>query len=95
MHAPAARRARRRKQELPNRTLCTSRQARGQGHTTRLLQAALAEVGEAPCRINAQTYLVEMYAKHGFKADGEEFIEDGIPHTPMRRGGGEPFVAVS
>lgn len=40
-------------------------------------------------------YLVEMYAKHGFKADGEEFIEDGIPHTPMRRGGGEPFVAVS
>jgi ElaA protein len=75
--------------------LCTSRQARGQGHTTRLLQAALAEVGEAPCRINAQTYLVEMYAKHGFKADGEEFIEDGIPHTPMRRGGGEPFVAVS
>ncbi|ANS27585.1 UPF0039 protein [Rhodococcus opacus] len=68
--------------------LCTSRPARGQGHTTRLLRAALAEVGDAPCRINAQTYLVDMYAKHGFKPDGEEFVEDGIPHVPMRRGGG-------
>ena len=28
-----------------------------------------------------------MYAKHGFKPDGEEFVEDGIPHVPMRRGG--------
>ena len=67
--------------------LCTSKPARGRGHTTRLLQAALAEVGSAPCRINAQTYLVDMYAKHGFKPDGDEFIEDGIPHVPMRRGG--------
>ncbi len=66
--------------------LCTSAPARGRGHTTRLLQAALAEVGSAPCRINAQTYLVDMYAKHGFKPDGDEFIEDGIPHVPMRRG---------
>ncbi|KAA0023269.1 GNAT family N-acetyltransferase [Antrihabitans cavernicola] len=71
--------------------LCTSRSARGRGHTTRILQAALAEVGSAPCRINAQTYLVDMYAKHGFKLDGEEFVEDGIPHVPMRRGGGEPW----
>ena len=68
--------------------LCTARPARGQGHTTRLLRAALAEVGDAPCRINAQTYLVDMYAKHGFRPDGEEFVEDGIPHVPMRRGGG-------
>jgi ElaA protein len=70
--------------------LCTSRPARGQGHTTRLLRAALAEVGSAPCRINAQTYLVDMYAKHGFTPDGEEFVEDGIPHVPMKRGGGAP-----
>lgn len=71
--------------------LCTARSARGRGHTTRLLQAALAEVGEAPCRINAQTYLIDMYGKHGFLLDGEEFVEDGIPHVPMRRGGGEPW----
>ncbi|EOM76028.1 GNAT family N-acetyltransferase [Rhodococcus rhodnii] len=65
--------------------LCTERSARGKGHTTRLLRAALAEVGDATCRINAQTYLVDMYGKHGFVADGEEFVEDGIPHVPMRR----------
>ena len=41
--------------------VCTKRDARGHGHTTRLLQAALAEVGDYPCRINAQTYLEEMY----------------------------------
>ena len=41
--------------------MCTKRTARGQGHTTRLLQAALAEVGDYPCRIDAQTYLEEMY----------------------------------
>ncbi|WP_280266297.1 GNAT family N-acetyltransferase [Nocardia wallacei] len=66
--------------------LCTSPPARGHGYTTRLLQAALAETGSAPVRLNAQTYLVDMYTKHGFEADGEEYIEDGIPHIPMRRG---------
>ncbi len=43
--------------------VCTKRTARGHGHTTRLLQAALAEVGDYPCRINAQTYLEDMYAQ--------------------------------
>jgi len=67
--------------------VCTKREARGQGHTTRLLQAALAEVGDYPCRINAQTYLQGLYARHGFLPDGEEFVEDGIPHVPMLRAG--------
>lgn len=67
--------------------VCTKRAARGQGHTTRVLQAALAEVGDHPCRINAQTYLADMYAAHGFVADGEEFVEDGIPHVPMLKYG--------
>ncbi|UGT63624.1 GNAT family N-acetyltransferase [Nocardia asteroides] len=66
--------------------LCTARPVRGQGYTTRLLQAALAEVGSHPVRLNAQSHLVELYAKHGFTAEGPEFVEDGIPHTPMRRG---------
>jgi ElaA protein len=65
--------------------VCTKRSARGQGHTTRLLQAALAEVGDYPCRIDAQTYLEEMYRQHGFVRAGEEFVEDGIPHVPMLR----------
>ncbi|MEV4234994.1 MULTISPECIES: GNAT family N-acetyltransferase [unclassified Nocardia] len=66
--------------------LCTSVPARGHGYTTRLVQAALAEAGSATVRLSAQTYLVDMYAKFGFKPDGDEFEEDGIMHLPMRRG---------
>lgn len=65
--------------------LCTAAGFRGQGHTKRVLQAALAEVGDTPCRLDAQSYLVQMYAKHGFAPDGAEFVQDGIAHTPMRR----------
>jgi ElaA protein len=65
--------------------VCTKQSARGGGHATRLLQAALADVGEHPCHLNAQTYLVEMYARHGFAVAGDEFVEDGIPHVPMLR----------
>jgi ElaA protein len=63
--------------------VCTKRSARGHGHTNRLLQAALAEVGDYPCRINSQTYLAERYGRHGFVRDGDEFLDDGIPHVPM------------
>jgi len=66
--------------------LCTAVPARGHGYTTRLLQAALAETGSATVRLNAQSYLVDMYAKYGFVPDGKEFLDDGIPHVPMRRG---------
>ncbi|AOW92402.1 GNAT family N-acetyltransferase [Rhodococcus sp. WMMA185] len=71
--------------------VCTANDARGQGHATRLLSAALAEVGDALCRIDAQNHLEDMYARHGFKQDGEWFVEDGILHVPMCRGGGAAF----
>jgi len=67
--------------------LCTRKDVRGEGHTTRLLQAALAEVRDKPCVIHAQSYLVDMYAMHGFEVTGEEFVLDGIPHVPMQRVG--------
>lgn len=67
--------------------VCTKRSARGRGHTTRLLRAALAEVGDYPCRIDAQAYLTEMYVQQGFIRDGEDFVDDGIPHVPMLRPG--------
>jgi ElaA protein len=66
--------------------VCTKRTARGHGHANRLLQAALAEVGDHACRINAQTYLEDMYIHLGFVRDGEEFLDDGIPHVPMLHG---------
>ena len=65
--------------------VCTRAAARGHGYATRRLQAALADVGADPCALNAQTYLIDMYARHGFVVDGDEFCEDGIPHVPMLR----------
>lgn len=65
--------------------VCTHASHRGRGHAGRLIQAALAEVGSHPCRLSAQSYLADMYARHGFARDGEEFVEDGIPHVPMLR----------
>lgn len=72
--------------------VCTKRDARGKGHTSRLLLAALAEVGDYPCRIDAQTYLEDLYTRHGFGRDGAEFVEDGIPHIPMLRSGARTGV---
>lgn len=65
--------------------VCTRNAERGHGHTNRLMQAALAEVGSHPCRLSAQSYLADMYARHGFTRDGDEYVEDGIPHVPMLR----------
>ncbi|MBQ1073613.1 GNAT family N-acetyltransferase [Micromonospora sp. C31] len=61
--------------------------ARGGGHAGRLLTAALELVGDRPCVLAAQSHLVGLYARHGFAVAGPEYVEDGIPHTPMRREG--------
>ena len=47
------------------------------------LEAAKIEMGADSVFIEAQTYALPFYAKFGFEACGEEFLEDGIPHTPM------------
>jgi ElaA protein len=65
--------------------VCTGASVRGRGYATLLMEAALAEIGPNPCRIHAQTYLADMYGSLGFVQDGEEFVEDGIPHVPMLR----------
>jgi ElaA protein len=65
--------------------VCTARQARRRGGLRRLLEAALGEVGDAPCVLDAQRYCVELFGAFGFVVDGAEFTEDGIPHVPMRR----------
>lgn len=35
--------------------------------------------------LNAQTHAAPFYARHGFAAFGEEFMEAGIPHVAMAR----------
>ncbi|RAO27466.1 UPF0039 protein [Micromonospora noduli] len=59
--------------------------ARGGGHAGRLMTAALEVVGNRSCVLEAQSHLVAFYARHGFTVSGPEYVEDGIPHTPMRR----------
>lgn len=66
--------------------VCAARQARGKGEARRLIEAALADVGDRPCVLDAQSHLVALYEAVGFVRSGEEFTEDGIAHIPMRRG---------
>lgn len=57
--------------------------SRGAHLTGRLIEHALT-LAERPVVLDAQSHLVHVYARHGFVPDGPEFVEDGIPHTPMR-----------
>jgi ElaA protein len=59
---------------------------RGQGYAAALVTEALRRFGDRPVVIGAQTYLEGWYAGFGFRRDGEDYLEDGIPHLPMRRG---------
>ncbi len=65
-----------------------ARAARGRGLADGLMRAALEHCRSAdPTRdvvLDAQTPLAGWYAGFGFVVDGAEFLEDGIPHTPMR-----------
>ena len=63
-----------------------AKHARGAGHAARLMTAALELIGDRPCVLDAQSQVLDFYARRGFVATGEEYIEDGIPHFPMRRG---------
>ena len=53
--------------------------------TSSITRAALVVVGDRPSVLAAQTPLAGWYATFGYVPDGEPFVEDGIPHTPMRR----------
>lgn len=59
--------------------------ARGAGLAGELMRAALTRIGERECLLDAQAHLVRLYTGLGFQASGPEFLEDGIPHVPMRR----------
>lgn len=61
------------------------RSARGRGLAAALVDAALAEIGERPSVLDAQSPLAGFYAGFGYAVTGPEFVEDGIPHLPMRR----------
>jgi predicted GNAT family N-acyltransferase len=49
-----------------------------------LLRIATCE-GLPTLVLNAQSHAIAFYAKFGFRAEGEVFLEAGIPHQAMRR----------
>lgn len=57
---------------------------RGRGWADRLITTALAAVSGRDVVLDAQSPLARWYGTFGFIVDGPEFVEDGIPHTPMR-----------
>ncbi|MBE1488096.1 GNAT family N-acetyltransferase [Plantactinospora soyae] len=65
--------------------VAVGRSDRGGGHAGRLMAEALTVVGDRECVLEAQSYLVDFYARYGFTPSGPEYVEDGIPHVPMRR----------
>ncbi len=61
------------------------RDARGRGLADHVMNTAVQICPDRDIVLDAQTPLVDWYATFGFEVDGDEFLEDGIPHTPMRR----------
>ena len=59
---------------------------RGEGYGHLIVDKALEHLKtkkQSPIKISAQSYLKDFYSSHGFVAKGEEYMEDGIPHTAM------------
>lgn len=49
----------------------------------RAIQITLTQFNVDVIQIGAQSYLKKFYTSLGFKAIGEEYLEDGIPHIHM------------
>lgn len=47
------------------------------------IKAILENYQTTTIKLSAQTYLRRFYESHGFKAVGEGYLEDGIPHVEM------------
>lgn len=60
---------------------------RGTGLGRFLMQQSIANCctlfGNVPIKIGAQSYLIPFYESFGFYSTGENYLEDGIPHTKM------------
>ena len=63
-------------------------EVRGHGVGSRILDLLIQEAshrGLLDVHLNAQVQAIPFYEKFGFKAEGREFLEAGIPHRRMRR----------
>lgn len=58
---------------------------RGESLSRKLIDAALERLGPVETRLEAQSHLAGWYERIGYRIDGPEYVEDGIPHVPMVR----------
>lgn len=69
--------------------VCTSKNARGKKLGKEMMVRCIAFIADnmnaQEIRISAQTYLLKFYSELGFKPQGEEYLEDNIPHIEMLR----------
>jgi ElaA protein len=64
--------------------VATAASARGRGLSAQLVRRGLELCAGRTVDIGAQAYLEGWYGRFGFVRSGEDYVEDGIPHLPMR-----------
>ena len=65
--------------------VATAASARGRGLAARLVEEGIALCPGQPVTLGAQAHLQGWYERFGFRLSGPGYVEDGIPHVPMRR----------
>jgi ElaA protein len=68
--------------------VCVASAQRSVGLARRLMTYALDEIGDRDSVLEAQAHLEAWYARFGYEVTGPGYVEDGIPHIPMRRTAG-------
>jgi predicted GNAT family N-acyltransferase len=65
--------------------VATAAAFRGRGLAARLMAEGIALCDGFPVTLGAQAHLESWYEQFGFRRSGPGYVEDGIPHVPMRR----------
>jgi ElaA protein len=64
--------------------VATAVSARGLGLSAQLIRRGIELCEGRTIDIGAQAYLESWYERFGFRRSGPDYLEDGIPHLPMR-----------
>jgi ElaA protein len=64
--------------------VATAVSARGRGLSAQLVRRGIELCEGRTIDIGAQAYLEHWYERFGFRRSGPNYVEDGIPHLPMR-----------
>ena len=65
--------------------VATAAAFRRRGLAANLVQEGIALCAGFPITLGAQAHLEGWYERFGFRRSGPGYVEDGIPHVPMRR----------